>query len=253
GTNWQREESIRFDNSRDPAPVALLNLINRMTPAKEKSDYVKKRISSWEGYLKIQERGMDIPDIKTVHWKLAFRQEFSRITLTGCQMKDTEWKGLKNLSVRLAGIDGDVGTVLKASNRIVEIELQNYVVKQLRDKEHSLAKKEVTFSNFAALSQIRRLRQGFTNLEKGHAVNPNLDRLLFEEKPPVKPVNPIEKLPFHNRLNEFQQRAVTGAVAAEDLYVIQGPPGTGKTTVIAEICLQNARKGLKTLVASQSN
>ncbi|MBX0315256.1 DEAD/DEAH box helicase [Planococcus glaciei] len=253
GTNWQREESIRFDNSRDPAPVALLNLINRMTPAKEKSDYVKKRISSWEGYLKIQERGMDIPDIKTGYSKLAFSHDFSRITLTGCQMKDAEWKGLKNLSVRLAGIDGDVGTVLKASNRIVEIELQNYIVKQLRDKEHSLAKKEVTFSNFAALSQIRRLRQGFTNLEKGHAVNPNLDRLLFEEKPPVKSVNPIGKLPFHNRLNEFQQRAVTGAVAAEDLYVIQGPPGTGKTTVIAEICLQNARKGLKTLVASQSN
>ncbi|MGK7379194.1 AAA domain-containing protein [Planococcus sp. 1R117A] len=253
GTNWQREESIRFDNSRDPAPVVLLNLFNRMTPAKESSDYVKKRISSWEGYLKIQERGMDIPDIKTSYSKLAFSRDFSRITLTGCQMKDNEWKTLKNLSVRLAGIDGDVGTVIKAANRTVEIELQNYAVKQLREKEHSLNKREVVFSNFAALSQIRRLRQGFTNLEKGLAVNPNLDRLLFEEKLPVQPLQKIERLAFHNRLNEFQQQAVSGAVAAEDLYVIQGPPGTGKTTVIAEICLQNAKKGLKTLVASQSN
>src|SRR5699024_5287766 len=40
---------------------------------------------------------------------------------------------------------------------------------------------------------------------------------------------------------------------AHDLYVIQGPPGTGKTTVISEICYQNAKAGLKTLVASQSN
>ncbi|WML50506.1 AAA domain-containing protein [Neobacillus sp. PS3-34] len=31
------------------------------------------------------------------------------------------------------------------------------------------------------------------------------------------------------------------------------PPGTGKTTVISEICLQNAKAGLRTLVASQSN
>src|SRR5690606_26372586 len=148
---------------------------------------------------------------------------------------------------------GDIGTVIKAANRIVEVELQSYIVKQLREKGLTLDKKEVVFSNFAALSQIRRLRQGFANLEKGLAVNPNLDRILFEEKPPVKPLQTIGKLTFHNRLNEFQQKAVSGAMAAEDLYVIQGPPGTGKTTVISEICLQNARKGLRTLVASQSN
>src|SRR5690606_28991762 len=123
GTNWQREASITFLDSREPAPVALINMINRMTPAKESSEYVKKRISSWEGYLKIQERGMDIPDIKTSYTKLAFSHDFSRITLTGCQMKDMEWKSLRNLSVKLTGIDGDVGTVIKAANRTVEIEL----------------------------------------------------------------------------------------------------------------------------------
>lgn len=253
GTNWQREEYMVFDRSRDPAPVSLINLVNRMTPAKDSSEYVKKRIGSWEGYLKIQERGMDIPDIKTSYANLSFSHDFSRITVKGCQLKETEWKSLKNLTVRLAGISGDIGTVIKAANRTVEVELQSYMVNQLREKGPSLDKKEVVFSNFAALSQIRRLRQGFANLEKGLAVNPNLDRILFEEKPPVKPLRPLERLSFHNRLNEFQQKAVSGAMAAEDLYVIQGPPGTGKTTVISEICLQNARKGLRTLVASQSN
>lgn len=253
GTNWQREESIQFNNSRDPVPVAFMNLINRMTPAKERSDYVKKRISSWEGYLKIQEQGMDIPDIKTGYSNLAFSHDFSRITLTGCRMDDKEWKNLRNLSVRLTGIDGDVGSVFKTKNRAIEIELNPYIIKQLREKAHALHKKEVVFSNFAALSQIRRLRQGFTNLEKGLAVNPQLDRLLFEERPNVAPLKEMPKLEFHNRLNEFQQQAVTGAMSAEDLYVIQGPPGTGKTTVISEICLQNAKKGLRTLVASQSN
>ncbi|WP_237563628.1 DEAD/DEAH box helicase [Halalkalibacter okhensis] len=80
-----------------------------------------------------------------------------------------------------------------------------------------------------------------------------MEQLLFENKPPVRPPKKLANLPFHNRLNEFQQEAVTGAMSAEDLYVIQGPPGTGKTTVISEICLQNARAGLRTLVASQSN
>src|SRR5690606_22756811 len=104
----------------------------RMTPAKDSSDYVKKRIGSWEGYLKIQERGMDIPDIKTGYSSLSFSHDFSRITLKGCQLKDTEWKSLKNLTVRLTGISGDIGTVIKAANRIVEVELQSYIVKQLR-------------------------------------------------------------------------------------------------------------------------
>ncbi|WP_033542471.1 AAA domain-containing protein [Planococcus sp. CAU13] len=253
GTNWLREESVVFTDSREAVPVAFINMINRMTPAKERSDYVKKRISSWEGYLKIQEQGMDIPDIKSVYSTLSFSHDFSRITLTGCRMEDKEWKELRGLSVRLTGIDGDVGTVLKTSNRNIEVELNTYIIKQLREKGQSLAKKEVVFSNFAALSQIRRLRHGFTNLEKGLAVNPQLDRLLFEEKPNVAPLKELEKLTYHNRLNDFQQKAVSGAMAAEDLYVIQGPPGTGKTTVISEICLQNAKKGLRTLVASQSN
>lgn len=253
GTNWQREANLTFEKTREPASVPLINMIKRLTPAKESSDYVKKRIGSWEGYLKIQERGMDIPDMKTSFSNLSFSHDFSRITLKGCQLKETQWKQVKNLTVRLTGITGDVGTVIKAANRTVEVELQNYIVKQLREKGLTLDKKEVVFSNFAALSQIRRLRQGFANLEKGLAVNPNLDRILFEEKPPVQPLQPLERLTFHNRLNEFQQRAVSGAMAAKDLYVIQGPPGTGKTTVISEICLQNAKKGLRTLVASQSN
>lgn len=254
-TNWQQEGAFLFSRGRRTAAREFLKMVERMTPAKERSDYVKKRITGWEGYLKIQERGMDIPDMRSSYSKLAFNHDFSRITVSGCQLKNEEWKQLRGLSVKLDGIDGDVGTVLKAQakTRTVEVELQPYAIEQLRKKAANLQSRHIVFSNFAALSQIRRLRRGFQDLEKGLAVNPDLDRILFEEKPPVKPVKASEKLHFQNRLNEFQQQAVSGAIAAEDLYVIQGPPGTGKTTVISEICLQNAKKGLKTLVASQSN
>ena len=113
--------------------------------------------------------------------------------------------------------------------------------------------KEVVFSNFAALSQVRRLRKGFKDLQDGLAANANLERVLFEERPVVRISKKQQSLVFHNELNQFQKEAVTGAMTSNDLYVIQGPPGTGKTTVISEICHQNVKFGLRTLVASQAN
>ncbi|MFC5465942.1 DEAD/DEAH box helicase [Lederbergia graminis] len=257
-SNWRLPVHLTFDHKtlwNEPISVELLNLINRMPVAKEFSTYVKKRIASWEGYLKIQERAADIPDMISRYSRLIFNDDFSRVTITGCQLKDQEWKSLKDLSVKLKGMDQEIGKVLKAnrSAATVEVELSKHMEQRAREQRLDTQSKEVIFSNFATLSQVKRLRQGFKQLENGLAANPELERLLFENKPPVKEVKRKENLQFHNRLNEFQQEAVIGAVSAEDLYVIQGPPGTGKTTVISEICLQNARAGLRTLVASQSN
>ncbi|WP_034743784.1 DEAD/DEAH box helicase [Halalkalibacter wakoensis] len=257
-TNWRRATDIIFDFDVQPGkmvPFDLLGMIHDMPVAQESSEYVKKRISSWEGYLKIQERSADIPDMTARYSGLSFNQNFTRMTLVGCQLGDKEWKVLNNLSVKLKGLDQDVGKVLKAnrSSLKVEVELNKYMENRARQGQLDLNQKEVVFSNFATLSQVKRLRQGFKYLENGLAANPELEQLLFENKPPVKTPKKIPALQFHNRLNDFQREAVVGAMSAEDLYVIQGPPGTGKTTVISEICLQNARAGLRTLVASQSN
>ncbi|WP_253701863.1 ATP-binding protein [Bacillus sp. FJAT-27445] len=257
-SNWRRSVSIAFDSSAQngaPVPIELLKLIHTMPVAQESSMYVKKRIASWEGYLKIQEQSADIPDITSRYSALIFNADFTRVKIIGCQMSEQEWKSLKDMSVKLKGSGLDIGKVLKAnrSASTVEVELHAYMEEQARSQRLDSHPREVVFSNFATLSQVKRLRQGFKQLENGLAANPELERLLFENKPPVKAVKKQVELQFHNRLNEFQKAAVTGAMSAEDLYVIQGPPGTGKTTVISEICLQNAKAGLRTLVASQSN
>lgn len=259
-TNWRQSVDLTFDLSEQPqrgtsVPLDLLSLLHDMPVAQESSMYVKKRMTSWEGYLKIQERSADIPDMVTRFTRLTFNDDFSRGTIIGCELGDKEWKSLKNLSVKLKGLDQDIGKVLKAnrSARTVEVELTKHMGERAREERLDLPQKEVIFSNFAALSQVKRLRQGFKQLENGLAANPELEQLLFENKPPVRTPKKLAPLKFHNQLNEFQQEAVVGAMATEDLYVIQGPPGTGKTTVISEICLQNARAGLRTLVASQSN
>ncbi|WP_280771574.1 DEAD/DEAH box helicase [Salipaludibacillus daqingensis] len=257
-TNWRQSVDLTFDLTAQRGalvPLDFLSLLHDMPIAEESSSYVKKRIASWEGYLNIQERAADIPDMVTRYSGLTFNGDFSRVTITGCQLGEKEWKSLKGLSVKLKGLDQDIGKVLKAkrSAGTVEVELNKVMEQQAREQRLDLPQKEIVFSNFAALSQVKRLRQGFKHLEQGLAANPELEQLLFENKPPVQPLKKIAPVTFHNQLNDFQREAVAGAIAAEDLYAIQGPPGTGKTTVISEICLQNARAGLRTLVASQSN
>ncbi|MBK3496948.1 AAA family ATPase [Viridibacillus sp. YIM B01967] len=236
-------------------PIELHSKIRELPIAEERTEYVRKRISSWEGYLKIQERDATIEDMTASFSKFTVNEDFSRMTLNCSGLKDNEWNKAKGLSAKFKGSRDELGEVLKVNrgNKTVEIELRPYIRERLRKNQLKPKTKEVVFSNFATLSQIRRLRKGFADLEKGLAANANLEKILFEDRPRIQAPKRRAKLDFHNQLNEFQQEAVTGAMSAEDLYVIQGPPGTGKTTVISEICQQNAKAGLRTLVASQSN
>ncbi|WP_238542734.1 AAA domain-containing protein [Lysinibacillus boronitolerans] len=236
-------------------PLELHSKIRQLPIAEERTEYVKKRIASWEGYLKIQEQDATIDDIHTEFKQSYFNEDFTRLTIVCPYIKSKEWKKLEGLSVSIQGVRGEIGQVLKANagKQTVEIDLKPFVQDLARRDQLNLRTKQASFSNFATLSQIRRLRNGFTKLEKGEAVNPNLETILFERRPTVRASKLREDIEFHNNLNEYQRRAVLGALSVEDLYVIQGPPGTGKTTVISEICQQNVKAGLKTLVASQSN
>ncbi|MGG2108755.1 DEAD/DEAH box helicase [Lysinibacillus pakistanensis] len=257
-TNRRLPAALQFitkPNNGAGIPLELHTKIRELPIAEERTEYVKKRISSWEGYLKIQERDVTIDDIHTEFKQSYFNEDFTRLTIVCPYIKSKEWKQLEGLSVSIQGVRGEIGQVLKtnAGKQTVEIDLKPFVQDLARKNQLHLRSKQASFSNFATLSQIRRLRNGFTKLEKGEAVNPHLETILFERRPTVRAAKLPEDIAFHNHLNEYQQRAVLGALSVEDLYVIQGPPGTGKTTVISEICQQNVKAGLKTLVASQSN
>lgn len=257
-TNRRLPAALQFitkPNNGAGIPLELHTKIRELPIAEERTEYVKKRISSWEGYLKIQERDATIDDIHTEFKQSYFNEDFTRLTIVCPYIKSKEWKQLEGLSVSIQGVRGEIGQVLKtnAGKQTVEIDLKPFVQDLARKNQLHLRSKQASFSNFATLSQIRRLRNGFTKLEKGEAVNPHLETILFERRPTVRAAKLPEDISFHNHLNEYQQRAVLGALSVEDLYVIQGPPGTGKTTVISEICQQNVKAGLKTLVASQSN
>ncbi|MCZ2258206.1 DEAD/DEAH box helicase [Sporosarcina sp. G11-34] len=258
-TNRRLPVRLKFNVGRSTGaamPIELYTSIRELPIAEERSEYVEKRIASWEGYLQIEERNADVADVTSVYSMASLNEDFSKLSLICSSLNGKDWNAIKGFSAKIKDSQNDIGNVVNVnrSKSLVEIELnQKYKGMARRNEWQPKSFKEVVFSNFAALSQVRRLRKGFKDLQDGLAANANLEKVLFEERPVVRISKKQEKFVFHNKLNKFQKEAVTGAMTSNDLYVIQGPPGTGKTTVISEICHQNVKAGLRTLVASQAN
>lgn len=256
-TNRRQEMNIRFIPSRISGhtyPEQFIKTVAELPVSKEKYDYVNKRITSWEGYLKVLYKNANIEDIDAKLHSVNYSGDFSTVTIKLQEISDKQWKLLKGLNVYSKGFNQEIGEVTKVNNskQTVEIELSPKVSKLAKENVFDFST-DITFSNASTKSQLNRLLKGFERLKEGLSVNPNLENFLFEDRPIVEKRKNNLQIDFHNNLNEYQREAVIGALEAEDLYVIQGPPGTGKTTVISEICFQNVKMGLKTLIASQSN
>lgn len=257
-TNRRLSVRVRFNlrGNGKALPIDFYTSLRELPIAEERSEYVKKRIASWEGYLRIQEKNADVEDIVTPFTTSYFAQNETKLFIACKALSGKVLQQIEGFSVSFTGVKDEIGQVIKVHKRerLIEIELSRHMLRKRKSHQFDpFDYHEVTFSNFATLSQIRRLRKGFFDLQNGFAANMNLERMLFEERPTVQISKEKRQLDYHNELNEFQKEAVHGAMTAHDLYVIQGPPGTGKTTVISEICHQNVKAGLKTLIASQSN
>lgn len=259
GNNRHRNLKMAFDQ-RGLAPsemtLALYRIIQSLPIASERSEYVKKRISGWEAYLRVMERNADVEKLEIEVRGARLSQDFRKVTFELQKLPNGFDKFYGKSAVRLVQANQSLGKVVQVQmgKRIIDVELDRDLQEKAREgKWRAPNSGKLAFDNIAEMTQIDRLRKGFKRLENGLAVNPNLEKLLFEKRPLVRKGKMPSRLEFKQNLNDYQRQAVEGAIGAQDLYVIQGPPGTGKTTVISEICYQNAKMGLKTLVASQSN
>ncbi|GKV68174.1 hypothetical protein NCCP2716_06720 [Sporosarcina sp. NCCP-2716] len=258
-TNRRLRATVRFRPGKSTGralPIEFAALLRELPVAEKRSDYVKKRIGGWEGYLRIMEKNADVEDIQAAVQSVSLSQDFQKLTVNVNGVPQKSWKGLPGFAAKFSEAGTDLGNVTAVNRKTneVEISLKPAAIQQARKTGfRGNGFKMLSFSNFAELSQVRRLRNGFKDLQDGLAANANLEMILFEERPVVKITNRRTPLEFDTVLNEFQEEAVTGAMNASDVFVIQGPPGTGKTTVISEICNQAVKAGLRTLVASQAN
>ncbi|MGB3261342.1 AAA domain-containing protein [Paenisporosarcina sp.] len=259
GNNRHLQMRMAFDRKglvSTEMTLSLYRIIQALPIASDRSEYVKKRISSWESYLRVMERNADVERLEIGIRSARLSLDFRKVTFELHKLPNGFDKFYKKSAVKLVETNQSLGNVVQVQmgKRSIDIELTRDLQEKARTGKWRVpANGKLAFDNVAEMAQINRLKDGFKRLENGWAVNPNLEKLLFEKRPTVRKGKVPEDLAFKQNLNEFQRQAVEGAIAAQDLYVIQGPPGTGKTTVISEICYQHAKMGLKTLVASQSN
>ncbi|PFE28589.1 hypothetical protein CN279_05090 [Bacillus anthracis] len=258
-------ESIR---SRQSLPVELIEEIDLLPVAREQSKLVKRRLESWEIYLDMIVNRAEKEEVLMDFNSAKLTENLRELVIHCPDLREKVGdKKLRSATAKFIFGEGHTEETEETVGRVrrfifekdlVEIELdEDYVEYARQNKWSPVSSGQVHISNYGELAQARRLRNGFRDLQNGLAQNPNLENLLFDEDPVKETTGNVHSFEFteaiQKNLNTYQIEAVKGALAAEDIYLIQGPPGTGKTTVIAEICYQNAERGLKTLIASQSN
>ena len=102
-TNRRATMKIHFVASRISGHTyqePFLKAIDELPIAQERFDYVNKRISSWEGYLKVLNKNADIEDIHARFSSVTFDADFSHMTIRINKLDKKHWKQLEGLSAR---------------------------------------------------------------------------------------------------------------------------------------------------------
>jgi hypothetical protein len=180
----------------------------------------------------------------------AFRKEIELKTET----KDSDNESDNSVSLLVGDLES-----FSEDELTLTIRLNPDMQERLRDIKRLIPQRGIlSYTAGGDIGEIRRRRTGLRRLARGDVQNPNLSEFLFDASCANMP-EPGEEISLSKdefllpSLNDEQQNAVAGAISCPDLYLVKGPPGTGKTTVIAEMCYQLARRGKRTLIASQTN
>lgn len=250
-------------------PDKLYKLIMDLPNNLSETKIINERISHWDEYLKINEK---IAKETQVLLKYSGYKQNDNIMQIIFMIRSGDITSKHNNSSIQLVFDEEIednqisykgpiiGTISRINNRTNELVVDfDFDFWEVWTSGNAVIPPsgELFVTKLGDLVQIRRLRNGLKTFARGQAVNPYLDVFMFDSTKARDLGNKSTKLSeedlLQKNLNREQIIAVEGVINSKDLFLIQGPPGTGKTTVIAEICYQNAIRNKKTLIASQTN
>ncbi len=218
------------------------------------TDEAKKRVDMWYGYIEALRKKSDQSS-----YRFFCRGAEVRNNCIDISVYDLKSSDIKGLTVGTLDNNGTplwgFGSAERLHDGILTVRpFGNNVIDIMKELSNGI--KLIAFDGAADIT-CKRMKQGLDKLCAGYAVNKRLAEFIFDpmqaNRAPGDNIILNEDDLLSDSLNPEQLRAVEAALNAEDLYLIQGPPGTGKTTVIAELCYQNSKRGLSTLIVSQSN
>ncbi len=244
----------------------------------------EEQLQAWKAFLQVEEniaksRQFCVAFVSNNYGRnsrdITFEVDVTSATLDGAEQNylnvSSFWervKRSKNQEVKLAETVPigkltykipQLGTIdqVDVKNCLIKVKLEREVAEYIATQRYQIPVKGFLFFDAAGdIQQVRRKKEALEQLKQGHTQNPYLGNFLFDASQSrciKKTVGLQGDDLLLSSANAGQKAAVEKVLAAEDLVLIQGPPGTGKTTVIAEICYQIARRGGRTLIASQAN
>lgn len=277
--------------SKSTFPPEFVAAVERLPEGLEPDPEVQERIKHWETYLQLWEKlakekeyeihyrswEIDPRNSKLILFQLHGEIPWQRIKETRREQlvlrRYYSEEELVDRSLSGSGSRQDIdeyddvrpaiGTIEKVyeEQRIISVRVDEEFVERHWDRQKQTLQIEdegiLAYVATGDLAQIGHQRRALEQFAKGDTPNLHLNQFMFDASRAGLPEEQSVKLDRKDLLlpdlNDNQLKAVEGALAAPDLFLIQGPPGTGKTTVIAELCYQFASRGQRVLVASQSN
>lgn len=192
GNNRHLHMKMAFDRKglvSTEMTLTLYRIIQSLPIASDRSEYVKKRISSWESYLHVMERNADVDRLEIGIRGARLSPDFRKVTFELQKLPNGFDKYYKKSAVKLVETNQSLGNVVQVQigKRSIDVELGRDLQEKARTGKWRVpASGKLAFDNVAEMAQINRLKDGFKRLENGWAVNPNLEKLLFEKRPTVR-------------------------------------------------------------------
>ncbi len=273
----KRNITMNFNNISEEDVDFANNILNKLDSIEETSDYseaylsVKDFVYNFESEvneIKV-DRDYQLDKIKSKKGfsekiLLSVQEEFKQSLSKCVETNGKELNGLilefnKLISNDYEIIKNILNYMKKGIVRVVKYEQEINLLfnfdKDCKDKTPKVNYYMLNTGDMVLVDTIKRIN---TKIKRGEEMNDKILNKIIQKEKLSNYIDVRVKDEFfpgsYDDLNKSQQKAFRLAIDTEDpISIIQGPPGTGKTEVITNIVKYFHKKGMRTIISSQTN